>query len=91
MERNYEQILFDYIHSYGPVLNDTIAIFDNNGPNAGGNQYYQVFLKGGFLFESYRDHSGYVFISVWAGVLNVNKPREAIAVLLMLGHDVYRK
>jgi hypothetical protein len=88
MERNYEEILFNFINSYGPVFSDKMAIIDNTGPLAEG-KFYRVFLKGGIQFEICKDEGEYDFIPHWEGPFDCIKPREVIAAMLILGYSVY--
>lgn len=87
MERNFKKILFEFIHSHGPMFGDKFCIIDNTGPKAEGSIHYRVFVKGGISFDISRDGNEYEFNSVWEGPLKIDMSVHVLAVLTIMGYS----
>lgn len=93
MHHPNDRRLFDFIHSIGDVFNyrGIICIENNNGPNAGENNHYIVFVKGGILFEISREKSEkeeweYFITIQWRGPWEAKDATDILAALTVLNH-----
>lgn len=93
MPHPIDKRLFEYIHLIGEAFNykDIICIENNNGPNAGDNNHYICFVKGGILFEISREKSETgeweYFVSIlWPGPWDAKDSTDILAALTVLNH-----
>lgn len=90
MPHNYEKILFDFIHGYGPMFGNDFSVIDNTGRLSTGTQYH-VFLKGGISFDISNEPCGgefeYDFVPGWEGPFDTRTAQDVLGVLTVMGHS----